>query len=199
MLLLLGYLSALAASAPDALQLRRTIRIRSVAGLSSYTQFSYLLSWSVWLLYGVRLGDGPLILSAVVSVGVASLMVLLLGRLDALPSLSGMLLTGMVFLSVAAVVWYAPRSGGVVLAAVDIMFFIPQLRESIVRADLSGVSPLAVGWELTACVGWVVYTVLAGIPEAGVYAAVYSAILATVAWRLLLFRRRSAPVSRRSV
>jgi MtN3 and saliva related transmembrane protein len=189
MTLAFGYLIALAASVPDVLQLRRTLRRRHLSGLSALTQVSYLMSWSAWAVYGIRLGDGPVIVSSLLSVGVAATMVTLIARLGALPPLRHVLLPGFFYAAAATVALVDPRLGGTALALVEVTFFLPQLTATFRSADLSGVSPASIGWELTTSIGWVIYTVAAGIPEAGVFSGAYALLLAVVSWRLLRFHR----------
>lgn len=191
MITLFGYAVAFASVVPDAAQLSRTVRRRTVSGLSPLTHTTYLMSWAAWLVYGVRLAEGPVILSSAVSVAVTAAMVILLHRLGALPRLRQLALPLLVFTSAGALAWAAPRVGGVALAAAELTFFLPQLVAAFKQDDLSGLSPTAVVWELSTSLGWVVYTVAAGIAEAGVFSAVQSVLLTAVAWRLLLFRRRS--------
>lgn len=195
-MLLLGYISALASSAGDVMQLRRTMRIRNLSGISSVTYFSYLMSWSAWLLYGVRLNDGPLMLSAAMSTGVAAAMAILTARLGALPAVSRMIYATALYAGLALIIWKAPTLGGSLLGGADALFFVPQLKEVLWRTDLSGISPVAVLGELASSVGWVAYTILAGIPAAGVFSAAYPILLGTVAWKLLLFRRSIARTGR---
>lgn len=191
MLSLFGYAVALASVVPDAAQLSRTLRRRTVSGLSPLTHTTYLMSWTAWLIYGVRLAEGPVVLSSAVSAAVTAAMVVLLRRLGELPRLRQLALPAVVFASAAAAAWVEPRIGGVALAAAELTFFLPQLAAAFKQADLSGLSPVAIVWELATSLGWVAYTVAAGIAEAGVFSAVQSVLLATVAWRMLLFRRRS--------
>ncbi len=180
---------AVAASLPETLQLLRTLRLRRTAGLSALTQASYLLSWSSWAVYGVRLGDGPVIVSSLIAAGVSGAMVVLLARLGSLPSFRRLAVPAVCYAAAVSLALFEPRLGGAALAAVELTFFVPQLVATFRSADLSGISPVAVGWELMTSVGWVVYTVSAGIPEAGVFSAVYAALLTVVSWRLVRFYR----------
>jgi uncharacterized protein with PQ loop repeat len=193
----LGYTIALAASVPEVLQLVRTLRLRHTAGLSALTQASFLMSWTSWAIYGIRLGDGPVIVSSVVAASVAGTMVVLLARLGSLPPLRRLALPAVCYAAAVTLAVIEPRLGGAALAVVELTFFMPQLVTTFRAADLSGLSPVAVGWELTTSAGWVVYTVAAGIPEAGVFSGAYALLLAVVSWRLLRFhlgRRRKQDI-----
>lgn len=188
MLSVFGYVVALSSSVPELLQLARTLRVRHVSGLSSVTLLSYALSWSAWTVYGVRLADGPVIVSSSLALVVSLSMLVVVSRLGALPRLRAAALPAAVFASAAALAWVEPRWGGVALAVAELTFFMPQMVVSFRTADLSGVSLPALLWELSTSLSWVLYTSLSGIPEAGVFSAVYSVLLAVVAWRVVRSR-----------
>lgn len=188
-MLLLGYISALASSMQDAVQLRHTLRTKSLSGISPITRLSYLLSCPLWLIYGMRLGDGPLMLSAAISTAIAATMALLIYRNGAAPAAARIACSVVLYAALGVLIWHSLPAGVLMLASVDILFFLPQLKEALLRTDLSGISPAAVLLELASSIGWVSYTIMADIPAAGAFSAVYSLLLGAVAWKLLLFRR----------
>lgn len=191
-LALWGLVFALATSLPDVFQAFRVVRVGSTAGLSPVSHTSYLFSWAAWVAYGALVGDVPVVLSSVLGVSASSLTLAMLWRHRRLRLRSSIVPPAVCYLAAAGVLVLDVRLGGVVLAALDLSFFLPQMVRVFRDTDLSGISRVALAWEAVASAGWVFYAVRVGLPEAGAFEAAYGVVLAVTVLRLFARTRRVA-------
>lgn len=170
-LALFGYTIAIFYAASDLAQLRHVWRHRSIAGLSYDTQLAWLASWSAWMVYGISVSDGPIILSSGFGL---TFSFLLASRMRSLGARSGLLSRCLLAASYGVLcpaVAFWPSYGGAFLAVVDLAWFGPQLLLASRGSDLAGLSGSAQALNAAINLGWVAYTVAAGHPAAGVWSA----------------------------
>lgn len=154
----LGYLGAALGVAMVVPQLVRTIRDRSLPGVS-------VLSWSLmalaclsWLLYGVRTGEIPqipgnvLLVSGAVVVALAAPSALSVGLRAALLAASGLGLVALAVLASSAAI-------GFVAIGIALVSSTPQSVKSVLRrgATVSAVSPMSWVLRVASQLCWLLY------------------------------------------
>jgi uncharacterized protein with PQ loop repeat len=190
MLTLFGYRIACADVGPTVLQLRHTLRLRRLAGLSALTETASLVSWFVWLLHAVLMKDGPLLVAATLGLAVALALAAVLVHQRVFPRPRQQLLIVGGYAAVFALMLSDPTIEALALATVDLFWFSPQLVSAYRNLDLSGISVRAYLWDIFLSLGWVGYTAASGFPAAGAWSAVSALLAGAVLRRVLLSRAR---------
>lgn len=186
---LIGYFLTAAALLPAVAQVRHSVRLRTVSGVSGATTLAWVCSWSVWILYGVLIESGPVVAHNVLGLLPAVVLLVVFRRFA---TLSRPLLVGALYVGAACGMLVSLRWGLLVLVALDVYFYLPSVVEVFRARDLSGVSLAANVTHVALTSSWLTYLVLTGDPIAGIGWAMAVLSYSVIVVRLLVVRRPDA-------
>lgn len=186
---IIGYLLTAAAFLPAVAQVRHSVRLRTVSGVSGATTLAWVYSWSVWILYGVLIGSGPVVAHNFLGLLPAAVLLVVFRRFS---TLSRPLLVGALYTSAACGMLVSLRWGLLVLVALDVYFYLPSVVEVFRARDLSGVSLAANVTHVALTSSWLAYLVFTGDPIAGIGWAMAVLSYSVIVVRLLMVRRPDA-------
>jgi uncharacterized protein with PQ loop repeat len=184
----LGYALILAALLPAIIQIRHSLRLRSVSGISGTTTLAWVCSWSVWILYGFLVSSGPMIARNILGLVPAAVLLVVFCRIS---RLSFPLLTAGLYGLAAGCMLFDVRLGLLVMVVLDVYFYLPSVLKVFRSKNLTGVSLSANATQVALCSSWFTYLLLSGNAAAGVGYAVASATYSVIVLRLL-FTKNSA-------
>jgi uncharacterized protein with PQ loop repeat len=158
--LALGYLGAALGVAMVVPQIMRTMRDRSVPGVSALSWSLTALACSTWLLYGVRTRELPQIPGNVLMVSGAVLIALAVPSGRRVATRAGLLAAAALLLLVLAVVAPLAVISGVAIA-MAIVSTMPQTIKSLLRKNVavSAVSPMSWVLRIVSQASWLSYAI----------------------------------------
>jgi uncharacterized protein with PQ loop repeat len=186
---LLGYFLTALALVPSITQIRHSLRLQSIAGLSGATTFAWVASWSVWVFYGFLIGSGPVMLRNLLGLLPAVVLMVVFLRFSSLSHAPTILL---LYLAAALAMTADVRRGLLVMLCLDVYFYIPSVLRVFRDRDVSGVSLSASIAYIGLSSSWLTYLILTGSALAGVGWAVSIVVYAVITFRLLSLRRHRA-------
>lgn len=184
---LLGYFLTTLALVPAITQIRHSLRLQSVAGLSGATTFAWVASWSVWVFYGLLIDSGPVMLWNLLGLLPAAVLLVVFLRFSSLRHASTILL---LYLAAALAMATEVRWGLLVMACLDVYFYMPSVVRVFRDRDVSGVSLSSSMSHIGLSMGWLAYLLLTGSALAGIGWAVSIVTYSMITFRLLVLRRR---------
>jgi uncharacterized protein with PQ loop repeat len=175
LLFVFGWSLAVATIVTELIQLMRSSKVKSSAGLSALTMCATVLVFSWWLIYSMRLQVWPGVAADLLAVVLAG------SHAFASKMLRVRHVTAVVAL-VAAGVILPITILGIAATSISAARGIPQLRAAWHAADLSGVSVKY--WVLQAVtgIGWLVFGLASGAPWLGAFAVVAAPVSLGIAW-----------------
>ena len=159
----LGYLGAALGVAMVVPQIARTMRDRSVPGVSALSWSLMALACTSWLLYGVRTSELPQIPGNVLLVSGAAFIALAAPSRASVRSRAAVLVAAGVGLLLLAVL--APSAAiGAVAIGIALISTVPQTIKSVARrgAAVSAVSPLSWLFRVASQACWLAYAIAVG-------------------------------------
>lgn len=192
-ILIIGYIVTILGTIPAANQIRHSWRLSSVAGISGATTWAWVWSWTVWVVYGFSIGNGPVMLHNFVGLVPAVVLLYTYVKLTKIHKRLPYFVAA-AYLAVGATMLADPEAGVWLLIILDTIFYAPSVVAVFRNKEPRGVS-LASSITLAALTGsWLTYLVLAGIGVAGIGVAVGFISHCTIAYKVHAWRgRRTHP------
>ena len=186
----IGYIVTLLTLIPAASQVRHSLRLYSVAGISGATTCAWVYSWSAWILYGYIINDGPVVLHNIIGLVPAMVFLYVYGRLSRL-RLRLYVSIGVVY-AIAAIVMVVDESIGLLsLVIMDIIFYTPSVVKILRTKEPRGVSLTATLMYLVLTGSWFTYLLIISTPTAVIGVGVGFASTCITLYKVLAYRRRT--------
>jgi uncharacterized protein with PQ loop repeat len=184
----IGYILTSAALVAAILQIRKTLKVRTIDGLSGATTLAWVASWTVWVVYGFLVESGPVVLRNFVGLIPASVMLFVFLKFGKIKNLVGIV---SLYAAALGIMLYDLEKGVLVMVCIDIVFYAPSIVAAFRSKDLKGVSVLSNNTQCVLTGAWFMFMVLDGQALAGINWAV-GAITYFVVFMRVLHSRRAA-------
>lgn len=181
----IGYILTVAALAPAVLQIKHSLSLRSVAGISGATTLAWVCSWSAWVLYGALVGSGPVIARNVLGLLPAAVLLFVFLRFS---KLTAPLLVCGLYLAAAVGLIIDLRIGLLMMVVLDVYFYVPSIVRVFKSSDLSGLSLRSTVSQVFLTSSWVLYLLRTANPISSVGWVVATATYSIITIRVLLCR-----------
>lgn len=194
----IGYIVTLLTLIPAASQVRHSLRLYSVTGISGATTCAWVYSWSAWVLYGYTISDGPVVLHNIIGLVPAIVFLYVYGRLSRL-RLRLYVSIGVVY-AIAAVTMVVDESIGLLsLVILDIIFYTPSVVKILRTKEPRGVSLTATLMYLVLTGSWFIYLLIISTPTASIGVGVGFTSTCITLYKVLAYRRRTDSTTQISV
>ena len=186
----IGYIVTLLTLIPAASQVRHSLRLYSVAGISGATTCAWVYSWSVWTLYGYTISDGPVVLHNIIGLIPAVVFLYVYCRLARLRRRLSVPI-GVVYTIAAATLVIDANIGLLLLVVIDVLFYTPSVVMIIRTKEPRGVSLTATFMYLALTGSWLVYLLIISTPIAIIGVGVGFVTTCITLYKVLAYRRRT--------
>ena len=185
----LGLAIACTEAVPTVLQVRHS-RAHGVAGVNSATNTAWLFSWLLWCMFGVAIGEVPVIIQNAAGFVACAVMVRLLWAHHQVSVRTTLLLLAL-HVAIGAVMVQHLAAGVAILAACDVLFVVPQIRTAWQQRDIGGLSHSAYRFSVIMDLAWIAYAIGIGHPFAAAWSFIALMFGAAILLRMQYGSRRS--------
>lgn len=184
----IGYIVTLLTLIPAASQVRHSLRLYSVAGISGATTCAWVYSWSVRTLYGYTISDGPVVLHNIIGLIPAVVFLYVYCRLARLRRRLSVPI-GVVYTIAAATLVIDANIGLLLLVVIDVLFYTPSVAMILRTKEPRGVSLTATFMYLVLTGSWLVYLLISSTPIAIIGVGFVTTCITL--YKVLAYRRRT--------
>jgi len=187
---IIGYMIPLLASIPAICQIRYSLRLSSVDGVSRATTTAWVWSWTAWILYGLTIASAPIMLKNFVGLVPALVLMMVYHRMSPM-SVGSVAQTLLPYSAVICTILYYPSVGVWALSFLDIIFYMPSAVVALRTKEPVGVSLGGVLSHIAISGSWWLYLAAIGEYAAGTGWVVGMICSTVIAMRLIHYRGRA--------